>query len=405
MSAATSESDGAFSTIPVASTRFVRDQTTWLNYAACFYLLVIMGSIGPAMPFIRDQRGINLTTAGLHFSAVALGALTSAIFLTHIVRTLGRAGAFWASLAGVTTGGLLFTFAPMAVVSILGTMLIGASASLMTIVVQANLSERHPAHRAVALVEINVACSLGTIIAAFSVGLSERIGAGWQFAFVVPMALMMVAAFTMRSAPFASGRLPGVAHSQHGPLPQLFWVLCAIAALSSAGEWSLMYWGSDFLNGSGDVSKGAAAAMMSLFFIGMTTGRFVGSRLIQTLAPQRLLIAGLAIAIAGFPIFWLPQNTYLRLFCLLILGLGISNVYPTIASLSSTMLPRMIDIAFSRLQITGNIMILIAPFVLGVFGDEFGIKTAMSLVFPMMLSALLLTVWFNRQPTDTPELT
>jgi predicted MFS family arabinose efflux permease len=402
MSAAAGESDGAFSTIPVASTRFVRDQTTWLNYAACFYLLVIMGSIGPAMPFIRDQRDINLTIAGLHFSAVALGALTAAIFLTHIVRALGRAGAFWASLAGVTIGGLMFTFAPMAVVSILGTALIGASASLMTIVVQANLSERHPAHRAVALVEINVACSLGTIVAAFSVGLSERSGAGWQFAFVVPMVLMMLAAFAMRSAPFAPGKLPGVTHSQHGSLPRLFWVLCAIAALSSAGEWSLMYWGSDFLNDAGDVSKGAAAAMMSLFFIGMTIGRFVGSRLIRTLHPQRLLTAGLAIAIVGFPIFWLPQNTPLRLFGLLILGLGISNVYPTIASLSSTMLPRMIDIAFSRLQITGNIMIFIAPFVLGVFGDEFGIKTAMFLVFPMVLSALLLTVWFNRQPIDAP---
>jgi fucose permease len=202
----------------------------------------------------------------------------------------------------------------------------------------------------------------------------------------------------LRSSPFAADALPGATHRQHGPLPRLFWVLCAIASLSAAAEWSIMYWGSDFLHGASDISKGAAAAMMSLFFVGMTAGRFAGSKLIRTLAPQRLLIAGVTIALTGFPIFWLASITPLRLAGLLVLGLGISNVYPTIASLSSAMLPRMIDVAFSRLQITGNIMILIAPFVLGVFGDAFGIKTAMFLIFPVLLSTLLLTVWFNRQP-------
>jgi fucose permease len=254
----------------------------------------------------------------------------------------------------------------------------------------------------VALVEINVACSLGTIIAAFGVGLAERTPAGWQLALVAPMVLMVGISFVLRSAPFAADALPGATHRQHGPLPQLFWALCAIASLSAAGEWSIMYWGSDFLHGAGDISKGAAAAMMSVFFVGMTSGRFVGSRLIRAVPPQRLLIAGLTIAMIGFPVFWLAPGTVLRLAGLLVLGLGISNVYPTIAALSSAMLPRMIDVAFSRLQITGNVMILIAPFVLGVFGDEFGIATAMFLVAPMLLSALLLTAWFNRQPAAAP---
>lgn len=403
MSAAASEPDGAVSPLSAASAPFVRDQTTWLNYAACFYLLAMQGSLGPAMPFVRDQRSISHTIAGLHFSAVALGALLSATFATQIVRVLGRARTFWLTMAGVTAGGLLFTFAPFPPLSMLGTMLIGASGALMVIVVQANLSERHPAHRAVALIEINVACSLGTIVAAFGVGLAERTPVGWQLAFVAPMAVFGVLAYVLRSSPFAPEALPGAMHRQHGPLPRLFWGLCAIASLSAAGEWSIMYWGSDFLHGASNVSKGAAAAMMSTFFIGMTAGRFAGSKLIRTFAPQRLLAAGLVLALAGFPVFWLAPATILRLAGLLALGLGISNVYPTIASLSSAMLPRMIDVAFSRLQITGNVMILIAPFVLGVFGDEFGIKTAMFLIFPVLASALLLTAWFNRQPAPVND--
>jgi predicted MFS family arabinose efflux permease len=400
MSAAASE--GALP--PAAVAPFVRDQSTWLSYAACFYLLIVQGSLGPAMPFIRDERGISHTVAGLHFSAVALGALIASIIVMRTVRAIGRARTFWFNLVLGSAGALLFVFAPWTPLSIAGTLLIGLCGVQMVVVVQANLAERHPEHRSVALVEINVACSLGTIVAAFGVGLAQRTPFGWQLAFVGAATFMAVAGFRLRHAPFTPGRLPGAVQRAHGPLPRLFWVLCIIGALSAAGEWSIMYWGSDFLNSASSVSKGAAAALMSTFFVGMTAGRFAGSRMIRTIPAQRLLVGGFTLALCGFPIFWQAPSTPIRLLGLLLLGLGISNIFPAMSELAASMLPRMVDVAFAKIQLTGNVMILLAPFALGVLGDQFGISAAMFLVAPFIAGALLLTLWFIRQPwTELPE--
>jgi hypothetical protein len=45
---------------------FVRGTTTWLALFACFYLLSIQSGPGPAMPYIRSERGMTYTVAGLH---------------------------------------------------------------------------------------------------------------------------------------------------------------------------------------------------------------------------------------------------------------------------------------------------------------------------------------------------
>ena len=84
MSSATSSTD---SLAPAASVApFVRDATTWLSYFACFYLFSIQASLGPAMPYVRSERGLSYTVAGLHFTAVAVGALIMGLLASRVVR-------------------------------------------------------------------------------------------------------------------------------------------------------------------------------------------------------------------------------------------------------------------------------------------------------------------------------
>src|SRR6478735_8854889 len=87
---------------------FVRDATAWLSYFACFYLFSIQASLGPAMPYVRSERGLSYTVAGLHFTAVAVGALIMGLLASRVVRKAGRRPAFWAGIGGITVGGLLF---------------------------------------------------------------------------------------------------------------------------------------------------------------------------------------------------------------------------------------------------------------------------------------------------------
>ena len=398
MSSATSSTD---SLAPAASVApFVRDSTTWLSYFACFYLLSIQASLGPAMPYVRSERGLSYAVAGLHFTAVAVGALIMGLLASRVVRKAGRRPAFWAGIGGITLGGLLFISIGAAPLSILGALIIGMSGCLVVIVVQANLAEQFPVHRSVALVEINLACSAGTIVAAFGVGLASQTPMGWQFAFIAPMLACVVMAIVMRAAPFAPGMPAEARHRRGMKLPTLFWVLCATAALSAAGEWCISYWGADFLYEAADTSKGTAAAMLSLFFIGVTLGRLAGRNLVRKVMPSHLLIGSFLVAMSGFPFFWLAPWSAVRLAGLFIVGLGISNVYPAVSSIAAHLLPRHLDVAFSHLQVTGNMMILAAPLALGLLGDHYGIATAMAMLIPFFCGALGLSFWINRQPLE-----
>ena len=90
----------------------------------------------------------------------------------------------------------------------------------------------------------------------------------------------------------------------------------------------------------------------------------------------------------------------MRLARLFVVGLGISNVYPAVSSLAAHLLPRHLDIAFSHLQVTGNVMILSAPLALGLLGDQYGIATAMAMLVPFLACALGLSFWINRQSLE-----
>jgi fucose permease len=71
-----------------------------------------------------------------------------------------------------------------------------------------------------------------------------------------------------------------------------------------------------------DTSKRVAAAMLSLFFIGVTLGRLAGRSLVRKVTPSHLLIMSFLVAISGFPFFWLAPWIAVRLSGLFVVGLG-----------------------------------------------------------------------------------
>ena len=72
---------------------------------------------------------------------------------------------------------------------------------------------------------------------------------------------------------------------------------------------------------------------------------------------------------------------------LLLLGLGIANVYPVVASIAVGLLPGEAEVAILRLMFTGSSAILAAPFALGIFGDVLGIGNAFGVLVPISVAA------------------
>ena len=96
-----------------------------------------------------------------------------------------------------------------------------------------------------------------------------------------------------------------------------------------AAEATTMLWASSYLEGMRGSSKEEAAALGSLFFIGITAGRFLSGFITDKVGDNRMIRIGTAIALAGVLCIAIPVKT-MTIAGFVIIGLGCAPVYPCI---------------------------------------------------------------------------
>ena len=98
-----------------------------------------------------------------------------------------------------------------------------------------------------------------------------------------------------------------------------------------AAESTAMLWASSYLVEAKGISKEIAAAFGSLFFIGITAGRFLSGLVSEKLGDRNMIRLGTAGMILGIGCMLLPlDGSWNSLAGLVILGLGCAPVYPSI---------------------------------------------------------------------------
>jgi fucose permease len=377
--------------------KFVRTQFTWLAYALLGYFGCLQTSVGPLMAFLRTELHLSYTIEGLHFSAWAFGAILAGINGDYAIRLLGRRSVLWGGGAGMAVGAIALIMAHQPLWSLLSIVLMGYAGNLLLISMQAALSDTHGEQRSIALLEGNVIASVGAFLAPFGIGLLQEAGAGWRSALVlVVCAFLLLCVFT-RGIP-----IPGAAaaESKKAPvaagLPMAFWAYWVVVLVGMAIEWCVTYWSADFLVKEGGLSKASSASSLSLFFVAAVVGRFFASRLARSIRPSRLVVYSIAVAAAGFILFWLVPVLSLRLSGLLLAGLGISNLYPLAVSLTLATVPEQADSASARTSLGSGLSVIVVPFVLGAFADRVGLRSAFSIVAMLLLIMIIMVNFANR---------
>ncbi len=96
-----------------------------------------------------------------------------------------------------------------------------------------------------------------------------------------------------------------------------------------AAESTTMLWASSYMEGARGASKEEAAALGSLFFIGITAGRFLAGFITDKLGDNKMIRLGAAIALAGAICILIPINA-ITVCGFVIIGLGCAPIYPCI---------------------------------------------------------------------------
>ncbi|RPI98897.1 MAG: MFS transporter, partial [Chloroflexi bacterium] len=249
---------------------FNRDRFTWMAYWMLAYFAYQQAALGPLVPFLRGELHLSYTVGGLHLSAFSAGMILAGLSVNRLVQRWGRRRVFWASGAGMAVGALLLVLGHHVILTIAASLVMGLPGTVMLILIQATLSDRHGERRAIALTESNVIASMGAGIAPLMVGGLQRIGIGWRGAPVVGALVWVFLLLRFRREPMPAN----VSESQLGaarqiPLPPLYWIYWAVVFLVVSVEWCVIFWGADFLENNVGLGRVTAATLMSVFFLAM----------------------------------------------------------------------------------------------------------------------------------------
>ncbi len=108
------------------------------------------------------------------------------------------------------------------------------------------------------------------------------------------------------------------------------WWLCGFL-FYCAGESTVMNWASSYLVEGRGFGEEQAAALASMFFIGITAGRFLSGFIADRVGDKGMIRVGTGIVFAGIVCLLLPAQTQvLPIGGLVLLGLGCAPIYPCI---------------------------------------------------------------------------
>lgn len=385
------------------SLKFTRNRFTWLMYFMLAYYGFFLNILGPITPFLMDEMKLSYTLSSLHFTAFAVGIILVGLGGHIVIQRVGRWRALWIGAFGMSLSAVVLLAGRVPAVTIGASFLMGLVGSLILAVVPSGLADEHGPLNAVALSEANVVASLVSTISPLLVGwfaASALIAAlpgivgGWRLALVIgmliPFALRFGIGRVQMPAKNRGTNTSAASQLSAAPLPPIYWVYWTALMLSISVEFCMIFWSADYMEKGMGLSKSNAAQAVSLFLGGMILGRLAGSRLVQRFSPSGVVSGALAVAGAGFLLFWVAPTALLGAAGLFITGLGVASLYPLILAMSIDSAGSSTVQASARSSLASGTAIFSLPLILGRLADAVGIRPAYGIVLLLLAGVLVI---------------
>lgn len=374
---------------------FTRDKATWVGYLLIGTYCLILASMGPVVPYLRDEQGLNYTISSFHFSAWALGGITAGTFGNLVISKLGCSKAIWTCATGLALATVMLISAKLPFFTILSGYIGGTCGSMMGHSLTSIMSKRFGLKRTIGITEANIGGSLFALCAPLLVGQCVRMGLSWRAALVVPLLFFLI--LFLSSGKVFNNFNAATKGFATGTLPVRYWFFWFVIWFSVASEWSIIYWTSEFLEKAKGLVREDAIQAISIFLVTMLLGRIIGLKLARSFSVGPLLLTVSIVALAGFLIYWLAPTHVVSLVGLAITGLGTANIYPLSFSQALGAAGEKAGLAAARMSLSTGTAVLTTPLLLGAIGDSCGIEKAFAVVAVLMTLATTLLAIASRR--------
>lgn len=379
---------------------FHRDRFFWVIATQTAIVNFYLGGFGPAQSLLRADQGTSLTIAGLHGTAMGIASILAGYANPHIAHRFGRTRASWIGLAVFSTGLIIFVLSPPVYLTLPATLITGFGTSIVINTMLTSMSHHYGKAAEVAIPQANGIASVGFVTGTALIG-SIAIGFPhlWRIGLLlaIPVAITL---FLIGRERDADGYVPDEAGPQSGKLSRAFWVswIGFVACISS--EFAISFWAAALLKDR--VGSTAAISTVAIVALGsgMGVGRWYGGLLLKKFKLDTQLLMAIALQFVGFLAFWFSHSMFISIISLFFVGLGISIQFALAAIRLISFSDGRPDLAIGRTSLAAGIAIAIAPFLLGVLGDNFGISRAYIMVPVLIIIAFTIVKLVPSHPVQ-----
>lgn len=294
--------------------------------------------VGAAWPVMHQELGVPVSYAGIITMIIAGGTIVSSLFSDRLTRRFG-AGLVTAVSVFLTAAALFgfsvsHTFLSLCLWAVPYGLGAGAVDAALNNYVALHYSSRH-------MNWLHCFWGVGAAVSPYIMSFCLTGGYGWNNGYLsVSIVQILLTAVLFISLPLWK-RNAVVSHPDALPakalsLPQAFrikgvpYILVTFFAYCAL-EQTAGLWASSYLVQYRGISAGIAAQFASLFFLGITFGRFLCGFLSEKLGDRRLIRIGIYTTLAGAVLILLPVGTNLpALAGLIVIGFGCAPIYPAI---------------------------------------------------------------------------
>ena len=375
-------------------------------YAAFISLGLPDSLLGSAWPVMRLDFGAELSFAGVISMIIAAGTIVSSLLSERMTRRLGTALVTAISVAMTAAALFGFSLCTSPLQLCLWAIPYGLGAGAIDAALN-NFVALHYSSRHMSWLHCfwGVGASISTYIMSAALLRSGSWQAGYRTVGVIQVVLTALLFFSLplwkaadRKGDEGNGEAPPLL-GLRGALrisgvPLILIAFCAYCG----GETTAGLWASSYLVGARGIAPETAASFASLFYLGITFGRFLNGFVADRMGDRRMIRIGIAVMALGVVLILLPLRSDLpSLAGLVIFGLGCAPVYPSIihstpANFGKENSQAIIGVQMASAYVGSTFM----PPLFGLIAQHLSLKLFPIYLALLLLALLLMTEGLNR---------
>lgn len=304
----------------------------------CFISLGLPDSLlGSCWPVLHQQINVPLSYAGIISGTICCGTIISSIFSDKLLKKFGT-GLVTASSIALTAIGLFgFSTSTTFYALLLWAIPYGLGAGGVDAILNNYVANHYKAHH---MSWLHCMWGIGASISPYIMSFALVNLNSWSKGYLIVAIIQIILSFFIFiSIPLwkttAKNEKEKINDEKILTFKEIFKIKGAIFCFIMffcycALELTTSLWASSYLVTRWNFTVDKAASLASMFYIGITFGRFINGFFAMKFNDRTLIFAGLILITTGIILLFIPFSYYFTIIGFIIIGLGCAPIYPCI---------------------------------------------------------------------------